>query len=240
MNLKTAYIRKAAQLVSSCEKRKRRAYSCKNRFWIGVFRKQFCNDIMTLATPRDKALVIAIFQQAFKNNPHIKFLMGTKNLDHKIAIMTSYVFDIAVARQGVYLSKDRMGALIAFDFDQLPLNPREKLAQIRMALRCFSWWRLGKISRTESLIQANRRAEAKDIYVWFYGVSDAVLGQKTARELLKGLFEMAEQRNAGIIAETSIARNQVIYKRYGFECYAQIQCEGFPVFYMRRLSPEQD
>lgn len=76
---------------------------------------------MTLATPRDKALVIAIFQQAFKNNPHIKFLMGTKNLDHKIAIMTSYVFDIAVARQGVYLSKDRMGALIAFDFDQLPL-----------------------------------------------------------------------------------------------------------------------
>jgi len=90
---------------------------------------------MTLATPRDKALVIAIFQQAFKNNPHIKFLMGTKNLDHKIAIMTSYVFDIAVARQGVYFSKDRMGALIAFDFDQLPLNPREKLAQIRMALR---------------------------------------------------------------------------------------------------------
>lgn len=195
---------------------------------------------MTLATSQDKALVIAIFQQAFKSNPHMNFLMGRRNLERKIATMTSFVFDIALARQGVYLSKDRLGVLITFDYAQLPLKPREKRAQMIMALRCFSWLRLRNIAKTEALIQAKRRAEPKDLYVWFYGVSDAALGQHTARELLKGLFELAQQRNAGIIAETSMARNQIIYKRYGFECYEQIQCECFPVFYMRKPSTEQD
>ena len=195
---------------------------------------------MILATSQDKALVIAIFQQAFKSNPHMNFLMGRRNLERKIATMTSFVFDIALARQGVYLSKDRLGVLITFDYEQLPLKPREKWAQMIMALRCFSWLRLRNIARTESRIQAKRQAQHNDLYVWFYGVADAGLGQHTARELLKGLFELAQQRNAGIIAETSIARNQVIYKRYGFECYEQIQCEGFPVFYMRKPAPAQD
>ena len=195
---------------------------------------------MIIATSQDKALVIAIFQQAFKSNPHMKFLMGHRKLERKIAIMTSFVFDIALARQGVYLSKDRLGVLITFDYVKLPLKPREKWAQIIMALRCFSWLRLRNIAQTEALIQAKRRAEPKDLYVWFYGVSDAALGQQTARELLKGLFDLAQQRNAGIIAETSMARNQVIYKRYGFECSEQIQCEGFPVFYMRKPNTAQD
>ncbi len=81
---------------------------------------------MILATSQDKALVIAIFQQAFKSNPHMNFLMGRRNLERKIATMTSFVFDIALARQGVYLSKDRLGVLITFDYAQLPLKPREK------------------------------------------------------------------------------------------------------------------
>ncbi len=195
---------------------------------------------MRLATSPDKALVVAIFQQAFKENPHMRFLMGSHNLERKIAIMTSFVFDVAYLRQGVYLSEDRLGVLITFDYVRLPLKPLEKLLQIIMALRCFSWLRLRIIARNESLILATRRGEPNDLYVWFYGVSDAALGRYTARELLEGLFDLARQQNAGIIAETSIERNKVIYKRYGFECYEQIQCEGFPVFCMRKPSQAQD
>lgn len=170
----------------------------------------------------------------------MNFLMGRRNLERKIATMTSFVFDIALARQGVYLSKDRLGVLITFDYAQLPLKPREKRAQMIMALRCFSWLRLRNIAKTEALIQAKRRAEPKDLYVWFYAVSDKGLGGPTARELLHDLFDLSQEKNAAIIAETSMPRNMVIYKRYGFECYAQQNFDRFPVFYMRRPPVQKD
>ena len=77
-------------------------------------------------------------------------------------------------------------------------------------------------------------------YIIFYAVSNKGLGGKTARELLHNLFDLAQAKNAAILAETSIARNMVIYKRYGFETYNQQQFESFPVFYMRRPPVQKD
>lgn len=89
-------------------------------------------------------------------------------------------------------------------------------------------------------VKALRQVQPGDLYVWFYAVSDKGLGGKTARELLQDLFDLAQAKNAAILAETSIARNMVIYKRYGFENYDQQQFESFPVFYMRRPAVQKD
>jgi hypothetical protein len=154
--------------------------------------------------------------------------------------MTSHVIDIAMKRQGLYLSKDGEGVLIVFEADKLPLTFFEKCAQYWMVLRCFNLRNIFTIARTEKRVKALRHAQPGDLYVWFYAVSNKGLGGKTARELLHDLFDLAQEKNAAILAETSIARNMVIYKRYGFEAYNQQQFDSFPVFYMRRPAAQKD
>ena len=195
---------------------------------------------MNLANSTDSDRIISIFQEAFIDNPHICFLLGKSRLREKIGIMTSHVIDIAMKRQGLYLSEDGEGVLIVFEADKLPLTFTEKCAQYLMVLRCFNLRNLFAIARTEKKVKALRQVQPGDLYVWFYAVSDKGLGGKTARELLQDLFDLAQAKNAAILAETSIARNMVIYKRYGFENYDQRQFESFPVFYMRRPAVQKD
>ena len=195
---------------------------------------------MILATSKDTERIISIFQEAFIDNPHICYLLGKSRLPEKIGIMTSHVIDIAMKRQGLYLSEDGEGVLIVFEADKLPLSFTEKCAQYWMVLRCFNLRNLFAIARTEKKVKALRQVQPGDLYVWFYAVSNKGLGSKTARELLHNLFELAQAKNAAILAETSIARNMVIYKRYGFETYNQQQFESFPVFYMRRPPVQKD
>lgn len=195
---------------------------------------------MNLATSKDTDQIISIFQEAFIDNPHICFLLGKSRLREKIGIMTSHVIYIAMKRQGLYLSEDGEGVLIVFEADKIPLTFTEKCAQYWMVLRCFNLRNLFAIARTEKKVKALRQVQPGDLYVWFYAVSDKGLGGKTARELLQDLFDLAQAKNAAILAETSIARNMVIYKRYGFETYNQQQFESFPVFYMRRPPVQKD
>lgn len=194
---------------------------------------------MILASSRDTTRVISIFQEAFKDNPHILFLLGKRRLQQKIAIMTKHVVKVALKRKGLYLSEDGHGVLIVFDAASLPLSFTEKLQQYWMALRCFQLHQLRTIARTEKLAAQRRVKQPGDLYVWFYAVSDEGLGGKTARSLLSDLFDFSFQRNAAILAETSISRNMAIYKRFGFKTYDQIQFETFPIFYMRREAQAQ-
>ncbi len=195
---------------------------------------------MNRATSKDTDRIISIFQEAFIDNPHICFLLGKSRLRQKIAIMTSFVINISTKRQGLYLSEDGEGVLIVFEAAQLPLSFKEKCAQYWMVLRCFNLRNLFAIARTEKKVKALRQVQPGDLYVWFYAVSDKGLGGRTARELLQDLFDLAQERNAAILAETSISRNMVIYKRYGFEAYSQQQFDSFPVFFMRRPAVQKD
>jgi len=193
-----------------------------------------------LASPKDTDRIISIFQEAFIDNPHMSYLLGTSRRPKKIAILTAYVIKISMKRQGLYLSKNREGVLVVFNAEKLPLSFWEECAQYLMILRCFDLRNIFAIARTEKKVKALRVVQPDDLYVWFYAVSDKGLGGPTARELLHDLFDLSLEKNAAIIAETSMPRNMVIYKRYGFECYAQQNFDRFPVFYMRRPPVQKD
>lgn len=191
---------------------------------------------MKQASHSDTQLIIQIFQEAFIDNPHIIYLLGSKRLERKIAIMTEYVLRVAHKRGGVYLSDNKDGVLIVFEAEALKLSFLEKCSQYWMAFRCFEWRRLSAISKTEKQVQLLRKCQPTDLYVWFYAVSDAALGGPTARGLMQDLYQVAKRKNAAIYAETSIKRNAVVYQRFGFECYQHSQFPNFDLFHLRKFT----
>ncbi len=191
---------------------------------------------MKQASPSDTQLIIQIFQEAFIDNPHILYLLGSKRLKRKISIMTQHVLRVAQKRGGVYLSENKEGVLIVFEAEALKLSFLEKCSQYWMAIRCFEWRRLPEISNTEKQVQSLRICQPTDLYVWFYAVSDAALGGPTARGLMQDLFQLAKRKNAAIYAETSIKRNAMVYQRFGFDCYHHSQFTNFDLFHLRKFT----
>lgn len=191
---------------------------------------------MRQANTKDKERMKLIFQEAFIDNPHILYLLGSKRLERKIAIMCDHVFRVAQKRGGVYLSENNEGVLIVFAAAGLRLSFYEKCSQYLMAIRCFEWRRLLEISKTEKQVQSLRTCQPTDLYVWFYAVSDAALGGPTSRELMRSLFHLAEVQNGAIYAETSLKRNARVYQRFGFECYHHSVFAQFDLFHLRKSS----
>ncbi|MEN9698872.1 MAG: hypothetical protein RLZZ301_70 [Bacteroidota bacterium] len=189
---------------------------------------------MIPATASDKARVVSIFQEAFFENPHVRFLLGKRFLTWRLRIMAHYVFFIGMRRNGIFLAEDNEGVLVFFPTKALQHNFLEATYQIGMALVAFNMWRILEISQTENRVKQLRKSDGNDIYVWFYGVSKKGLSQQTARSLMRSLFAYSAKNQVAIVAETSLARNKGIYERYGFETYQTHQFTDFPVFFMRR------
>ena len=193
---------------------------------------------MNLAKREDKLKVIEIFKESYMANPHVRFLLGDRMLAFRMQLLASFVFDIAFKRNGVYLSTDREGVVVMFPMDKIKLSFGEKLKQLSMVILAFNLSRILRIKQIESEIQHTRSGNASDYYVWFYGVTNKGRHQDTARALMNSMFQMAQTLKIALIAETSIARNNIIYERYGFETY-QVHHYEFPVYFMRRAHATQ-
>ena len=188
---------------------------------------------MKLAEYTDRALIIEIFLQSYKDNPHVRYLIGDRFISFRLKTLANFVFDIAIKRKGIYLSEDKLGVVVMFPCVCIPLNFIEKIKQYLMVIRAFNLYRLFKIISIEAAIKKERKANPNDLYVWFYGVSEQGAKQHTARNLMKDMFNVSLIKQVDLIAETSLARNQKIYERFGFVTYHQ-RAFDFPVFFMRR------
>ena len=188
---------------------------------------------MNLANASDRAVILEIFLQSYKDNPHVRYLIGDQFVTSRLKTLANFVFDIAMKRKGIYLSEDKQGVVVMFPCASIQLNSKEKIKQYLMVIRAFNLYRLFKIINIEAAIKLERKANPNDLYVWFYGVSEQGAKQDTARKLMKAMFELSLTQQVDLIAETSLARNQKIYERFGFVTYHQ-RAFDFPVFFMRR------
>ena len=190
---------------------------------------------MNLANASDRAVILEIFLQSYKDNPHVRYLIGDRFISYRLKTLANFVFDLAMKRKGIYLSEDKQGVVVMFPCASIQLNSKEKIKQYLMVIRAFNLYRLFKIINIEAAIKLERKANPNDLYVWFYGVSEQGAKQDTARKLMKAMFELSLTQQVDLIAETSLARNQKIYERFGFVTYHQ-RAFDFPVFFMRRTN----
>jgi ribosomal protein S18 acetylase RimI-like enzyme len=75
------------------------------------------------------------------------------------------------------------------------------------------------VNNVENLIKKNRASDVEFLYLWFFGVANEALGTSDGRDLMKFIFKMSADQKLPIYLETSLKRNNIIYKRYGFEDY---------------------
>lgn len=175
---------------------------------------------MKSAIRSDKEKVVQIICESFDKNPHINYIIKNDDKRSKrIAILAEYAFELGIRRNGVTLTDDELGVAIIYRNNFVKMNLYEYWLQAGLALKAFSLLRALKVNMLESLVRKNRETKVDFLYLWFFGVADEGLGTNDGRDLMKYIFRLSFDLKLPIYLETTLKRNNIIYKRFGFEDY---------------------
>jgi len=197
---------------------------------------------MRKAEKSDKDKVVKIICESFDSNPHVNFIIkNDKKRAARMVAMAEYAFKFGMRRNGVHLTDDGLGVAIIFEYDKVPMNLNEYYLQLQLVFKAFTVSRALMVNKLENLIRKKRAAKVNFLYLWFFGVADEALGTSDGRDLMKFIFTMSKNQNLPIYLETSLKRNSIIYKRFGFEEYNIFRTghDDLTMWYMKRPSDHQ-
>lgn len=192
---------------------------------------------MRKAIKSDKEKVVKIICESFDTNPHVSFIVKNDvKRTKRMQSMANYAFQFGLRRNGVFLTDDALGVAIIFENEKVKMNLYEYCLQLVLVFKCFTISRSFMVAKLESLIKKNRASDVDFLYLWFFGVADEALGTTNARDLMKFIFNLSLEQSLPIYLETSIKRNNIIYRRFGFEVYKVLKTgkKDLTMWYMKR------
>lgn len=192
---------------------------------------------MKKAQYSDKEKVIRIICESFDSNPHVNYIIkNDEKRPQRLAALSEYAFYYGMRRDGVFLTDDDQGVSIIFEYQKVKMGWVDYYRQLILVFKCFTFFRSFWVQKVEKKIKANRASDVKFLYLWFFGVTNEALGTNNARDMMKFIFDMSLEQKLPIYLETSLKRNSVIYKRYGFEEYNVYETENkdLTMWYLKR------
>ncbi len=192
---------------------------------------------MKQAVKGDKDRVVKIICESFDTNPHVNFVIkNDKKRSKRMVAMAKYAFEFGMRRKGVHLTDDGLGVAIIYDYWKVKMSLKEYMMQLGLGFKSFTIARSVIVGKLESEIGKRRLKDVQYLYLWFFGVATEALGTNDGRELMKYIFGLSADQKIPIHLETSIKRNSIIYKRYGFEEYDRFKTGhgDLEMIYMKR------
>lgn len=170
--------------------------------------------------------IINIIAEAFKAIPagnHLVKQDGKREARYKK--LGAYVYHNAVKKNGLYLSSNKEGVGVAYVID--PKNNKKTFGDfindLKFAFGVSGIKKALAISKRQTYIQSQRPKNEKYMYWEFTGVNPNYQGLDapsfSMAELRDDVYTDAHERGLPIYTETSIRKNMIVYRRYGFDIY---------------------
>ena len=195
---------------------------------------------MFLKKPKLTKKIITILSEAFKSIPAGNYLVkqdSKKNIRYKK--LAKFVYTNALKKKGVYLSSNKEGVAIAYIID--PNNNKKTIHDFIESLKfvvSISGIRnaIGILKR-QKYIRKQRPKNEKYIYWEVTGINLTYRGHASSGfsmgELRDQIYEKAHKEQLSIYTETSIRRNMIVYRRYGFDvCHEWIMPDKSTLWFM--------
>ncbi|MFD0962661.1 hypothetical protein [Pseudofulvibacter geojedonensis] len=170
--------------------------------------------------------IINIIAEAFKAIPAGNHLVKQDSKrDKRYKKLGAFVYNNAVKRNGLRLSGNKQGVAIAYIID--PLNNKKTFKDFINDLKFvfgISGLKNGlAIAKRQKYIQEQRPKDKKYMYWEFTGVNPNHQGNDNGvfamGQLRDQVYTEAHEKQLDIYTETSIKKNMIVYRRYGFDIY---------------------
>jgi ribosomal protein S18 acetylase RimI-like enzyme len=179
---------------------------------------------MKNASISDKECVVSILTQSFLKNPTLLYLIRNKrNKERYIKRVVNYAFNFAIRREGVFLSENRKGVAICFQYNYMKQDYIDIIRLSKAIISAFSIRKLLVTAYHNYHIEKQRPSDGRYLYFWFFGVDPQEQPKQSAKDLATNIIKMSNYQELDIYAETTLEQNKRVYERYGFEVYKHWQ-----------------
>lgn len=178
---------------------------------------------MKQATLSDKEIVLEMLEQSFENNSTVIAFSRVVNGSPKIRPLLEYAFHYSLAREGVYLSDDRT-CVAFFNSTQKKGRWMDQIYLLRFLIFGARLSKIRSIYRHFKKVKECRSETNRAYHFWFLASSDAST-LKSSLKFTHELIYMAINEQCNVYAETSGTKNELVYKRYGFDTYNIVKNE---------------
>lgn len=192
--------------------------------------------------------IITIIAEAFKAVPAGNHLVKQDHKrDARYLKLGAYVYHNAVQKNGVYLSSNKQGIAVCYITN--PLKATKSLRNLWNDLK-FAFSVSGiknalAIAKRQKYIKAQHPKDTPFMYWEFTGVNPNYQGMDSATfsmgELRDQVYNDAHERQLPIYTETSIRKNMIVYRRYGFDIYHEwIMPDGSTMWFLKYDTVNKD
>lgn len=188
--------------------------------------------------PSDQELVVNIISKSFDENPSVNWVIKNDlKREQRIRHLAKYSFKTALRRNGVFISSGGKGVALCYEADYKKESILDYWDQLILVFKAIGILKIPSVLKRESYTKSIRPSSGRYLYFWYYGVEPGFNGNGDARELKQGIFQLADRKQLPIYLETSIDKNRIVYKRYGFELYHtwNVKEQNINLYFMRRF-----
>ena len=167
----------------------------------------------------NKSRAFEILYKRFQQSPRmLSIIKQDDKIDRRLADLCTYCLDIAMHKNGAFISSDECGIVFIF-----PYNAKAPMYAMiggywKLLTRVIGWSRLFMVLSKQSKMN-RKRIKAPHLYCWALAVEKNKNGLETIKEIRDFIFSLSSKEQLPIVAETRIRRNLDLYKRYGFDVY---------------------
>lgn len=192
---------------------------------------------MRKATKKDRNTVVSIIAESFEQNPSYNWaIKQDKKRSKRLYELAKYAFSTAHRRKGVYISSDEQGVILFYKQNEYKERLIDYYDQAKLALKATGISLVPFVLKTEAYKKKIRPKNGEFLYCWFYGVKIKSRGKGAAYEMKNYLADVADKMKLPVYVETSVLKNTIAYKRWGYETYHkwEIKDKDKTLWFMKR------
>lgn len=170
--------------------------------------------------------------------------------DHKreqrFHYLAKHMVEKAIEKDALITSEDGKGIAILFRTSSKDKNFWKDLIQdLKLALNVTGIKKGLKAMKVQKYVKSQRPQNGEEyLYCWFWGILSDARGSddsKTAYNMKNQFYEIAQELQLPIYAETRIRRISLAYRRYGFELFNEWDHpSGDKMYFLKYYPPPKD
>lgn len=183
--------------------------------------------------PSQKARVVEILTESFDNNKSVNYVVKQdSSRKSRLLGLMQYCYNVCEAFGEVWISEDEQACALILHPDKKRISFRAIWWDLKLAFSVIGPFRVSKVMARESKI---KKSHPKDpfSYLWFIGVRPSFQNNGKGSRLLEEIIQHSEQQGRPIYLETSVDRNLLWYKKFGFGIFQSFDL-GYSLHMMRR------
>ncbi|HET7360635.1 MAG TPA: hypothetical protein VFI78_01750 [Salinimicrobium sp.] len=171
----------------------------------------------------------------------MEIVLDDKKKDERFRYLAKYMVEKAIEKDALILSEDGRGIAILFRTNAKDNNFwKDLITDLKFAYKVTGIAKGLKVLKNQKYVKDQRPKEGDYLYCWFWGILPDSRGsddKKTAYNMKNKFYEIAEELQLPIFAETRIRRIGIAYQRYGFKLFHEWKHPSGDTMYFLKYTP---